>query len=107
MKFLRWRSAPEGAAMADAPRMTAWSGLAERQTTVGGDWHRESAIAAYPGFNSYLEVQGEHMRFVIDAKIEHASEIPKLQQFIECMAGILAIPNPRRPEHEIDEDWAE
>lgn len=57
----------------------------------------------HPVFNSYLEVRGERMRFVIDAQIERA-EVPKLQQCIACMAGILALltfPNSRG--HDVEE----
>ena len=60
-------------------------------------WHRNSAIAAYPGFHSYLEACGERMRFVLDCKIEHASEVPKLRQFIDCMSGILQLTKSRYP----------
>lgn len=82
------------------------SGRTKMPPKLTTNWCRASAIADYPGFNSYLEISGERMRFVIDAKIERADEVPKLQEFIACMADILALPS-RRSTIEVDGDWAE
>lgn len=70
-------------------------------------WRRSSAIAAYPGFNSYLELSGDRMRFVIDAAIEHAAEVPKLQEYVRLMGEVLALRVPRGQCDGIDGDWAE
>jgi len=71
------------------------------------EWRRASAIAQYPGFNSYLETSGERMRFVLRATIEYVSEVPKLLAYIDCMGRILALPKRRSQDDEIDGDWAE
>ncbi len=81
--------------------------MADAAKSESTDWRRASSVAAYDGFSSHLEISGERMRFVIDATIERASQIPKLEEFISCMASILALPNPRRSTIEIDGDWAE
>jgi hypothetical protein len=62
-------------------------------------WQRCSAVAEYPGFTSYLEICGERTRFVIDAKIEYASEVSKLQHYVEIMASILALRQPSQQTH--------
>ena len=70
-------------------------------TTV--PWRRSSAVASYAGFSSHLQVSGERCRFVIDATIEHPSQVSQLQLFIEGMSRILALANCRHPSSETDE----
>ncbi len=78
--------------------------MSERYNTPR--WNRCSAFADYPGFSTYLEMCGERMRFVIDAKIERAADVPKLRRYLDCVAAILELPH-RSQQDEIDGDWAE